>query len=60
MEDEQSSASVLDKVEGDMQGGSDDIGEEVELCVKDIVAKEPRDKLAEATQADSTLATAKT
>ena len=56
---EQTNASVLEEAEGVIQGGSQNTGDEVDICVKDIVGDEPRNKLAEAILADTTLATAR-
>ena len=56
---EQSTPSVSVSVEEEMQGGSLDTGDEVDVCVKDIVNDEPRNKLGEAILADNTLATAR-
>ena len=51
-------SSVSDAGEGVTQGGSANIGEE-EVSVKDIVANESREKLAQAIKSDSTLAAAR-
>ena len=51
-------ASVSEEILDDAQGRRDDIGIE-DVCVKNIVANETREKLAEAIQNDSTLATAR-
>ena len=52
-------SSVSDAGEGVTQGGSANIGEE-EVSVKDIVANESREKLAQAIKSDSNLAAART
>ena len=54
---EQTNTSVLEEAEGDMQRGSQDTGEEVNVSVGNIVNDEPRPILAEAALADKTLAT---
>ena len=56
---EQSQPSVSAEAEGVTHEGSGDTGHEGDICVKDIVTSEPRDKLAEATKSDTTLATAR-
>ena len=51
--------SVAVEVEGVQRGGSADNGVEEELSVEKISNEEPRQKLAEATKSDNTLATAR-
>ena len=46
---EQRQPSVLAEAEGITHESSGDTGHEGDICVKDIVTSEPRDKLAEAT-----------
>ena len=58
--DEGDVSLVSEEVEGVAQGGNANIGkEDEEMCVKNIVTSESRDMLAEANEADSTLATAR-
>ena len=58
--DEGDVSLVSEEVEGVAQGGSANIGkEDEEMCVTNIVTSESRYKLAEATEADSTLVTAR-
>ena len=57
--DEQVQPSVLDNAEGEKHEGSGDSGEQVQVCVKDIVSSEPRVTLEEAIKSDDTLTTAR-
>ena len=57
---EQSTPSVLSEAKGEMHGGSADKGTEEELNIENIVNSESREKFAEATKADDTLAVART
>ena len=59
--DEGDGSSGLEAEEGVAQGGSADTGEDKEddMSVKDIVSSESREKLAETTKGDSTLANAR-
>ena len=56
---ERTTSSVDVEEAGDREGGSADSEMEVELSVESISYDEPRHKLTEATQADTTLATAR-
>ena len=56
---EMTTSSVDVEEAGDREGGSGDSEVKGELSVESISSEEPRHKLAEATQADTTLATAK-
>jgi len=51
-------ASILEEEYVDAQEGSADSGEE-QVCVKDIVASESREKMIESIQGDSNLASAR-
>ena len=49
----------MDEAEGEKHEGSGDSGEQVQVCVKDIVSSELRVTLAEAIKSDETLTTAR-